>query len=848
MTISLQTFMPSVVTPNTQILVTDIDGDGTNEVIMLDTNLGQLSISHRFQYDEISLSDISGLSSSSTTPIWSDSTPHWMTTGGVPFGGIPVTQGATFSPWKIAMGDEIMIADLDGDGIDELFIYNLRSFSWGVLKWYTTGLQTIANVSVAPGAGGSSVSPPLTPVTWQASAADHYFVVPNLSSIMAFVIPHAAGILCYNSETYALAMIAYSEGSFSEPWNTTQTTLPGGWQLNPNHPAPTINQFYPGYFAIAGVPSIVVYSPTTNYMSLLQWDPQQKQFTSSPGQGHQAGGWDFGSEDQYHVADLDGDSMSEIFIYAPNDGNIGLLKWVNKSIQSFAITNKQLNQVRSQQHYQWQPGGNDQYFCLNGSGNIPGPIYAFSPDQLNLALLSYAPQPQIFTCVWSGTSLPPNNAWNVTASDSFYAGPSWDSATPSLITLSNQGPSASPVLTLGALGLNGQNLSNANQIQFDSSQTVPIPAWSPAGLASNAPSTAFTPFPPGNQQQIYVYISQLFPIPRKQPNPTTDIRSLYTNTGDSGKWETYAGALAPIQLLSQIPSSWPPLPPNNNWADNDWSPVLNQIVTECNQVDTAYGVFSDLQSVAGDLNSYQQDDLTTVTLNIQQLGASNPQSVYLYWLGQIFVAALWGFAGSAGLFLKEAAAATFGVFFSTVASVAGSVVGYNPVEQQSYALESVEQDVENTMAVSIVNNSLDLTAILGDPVKLNILDGLHDNVWLLDTSLPATIKQPFQLVDRLWMYQFLLPFYVSIDIVEPGVFYPATPTYLLNNVGYFLKDQSGNISPSQFQGTNIYTDLFTNIGVSEEDFFVGNGGWSNIKRTTMSPTPNNSGPDGGEGV
>ena len=113
-----------------------------------------------------------------------------------------------------------------------------------------------------------------------------------------------------------------------------------------------------------------------------------------------------------------------------------------------------------------------------------------------------------------------------------------------------------------------------------------------------------------------------------------------------------------------------------------------------------------------------------------------------------------------------------------------------------------------------------------------ILDGLHDNVWQMTTSLPSTVKQPFQLMDRLWMYQQLLPFYFSIDVYKPGANPDPSnsPTYSANNVNYFLKDQNGYISASQFSGTTLYSDLFTTIGVTEEDFFAGHGGWSSIPR------------------
>jgi hypothetical protein len=839
-----------MVTPNTQIVVTDIDGDGNNEVIMLDSNLKQLSICHQFSYSQISLSNISSVWSSSTQPLWPNSTSlNWMTTYGAPALGIPTPQGASFSPWQVAFGDVIKVGDFDGDGRDELFIYNLTSLTWGILKWQSNGLQTIAKQSVAPGTASS-------PVSWQGSAADQFVVVPNLSSIMTNVTQNAAGILVYNSQTYALAMIAYASNTFSEPWNTTQTTLPGGWKLNGNSPQPTINQFMPGYFATQGVTSIAVYSPSTAYIALLQWDPQQKQFTSSPGQGHQAGNWSFGSEDKHQIADLDGDGFSEMFVYAPNDGYIGILKWINGSFQSYAITNSQIGSGQNQ----WTPGKEsgsgtdiqeDHYFCLSGSGNTPGNIFAFSPNggpsnTPKVARLYYFNQntTQEFRCSWAGSSLLANNGWPVTATDTFHAGKSWDAATPQLITLSNQGPSATPVLTLGGASWNAAS----GQVQLVSSEKLPIQAWSPATLASNAPATAFTPFPAGNQSQIYTYISQLFPLPSESKGDgPSSIRSIYDSTGDSGKFESYAGALAPVKQLSQIPGDWPAVPSGNTWTDQDWLAVQDPIVHECNQVDTTYRVYGDIGKLAADLALFQKQDLGTVRLNIKQAQAVNPKSELDYWLGEIFVTLLCALAASTG-FVEGLVG--LGVFLSTAASVAGAVVGYNPTQSKSYAEAEAEQDIVDTTSNTIVGESIDITDILTDPIKLKILDKLHDNEWKMKTSLPSTMRQPFQSVDRLWMYQQLLPFYFSIEVYAPGAQLPnSNPTYTPQpaRVLYFLKDQNGYITASQFGGTTLFTDLFTTLAVTENDFFAGNGGWSSIQRTYFLESQDTSGPDGGEG-
>jgi hypothetical protein len=260
---------------------------------------------------------------------------------------------------------------------------------------------------------------------------------------------------------------------------------------------------------------------------------------------------------------------------------------------------------------------------------------------------------------------------------------------------------------------------------------------------------------------------------------------------------------------------------------------VNTIVNECNQVDTVYSLYDALGGLASVLNAFQAADLNTVKLNLQEVSQANPSEAN-YWLGQVFVMCVWGLAASAALFFPAAGAVfttSFGVFVSMVASIAGSAVGYNPTQQKSFAIDEMEQEITNTLTGSIVTQSLDLTSFLSDPVKLNICNGLSGSQWDVPTSLPSTLEGPFQAMDRLWMYQQLVPSFLSINMMLPGQI-PFEPLYLANNVAYYL---NASLTPAQFQTSSFYQDLFQTLGVSLEDFFVGIGGWAAIPRTFSPP-------------
>jgi hypothetical protein len=823
MAFTLRTLMPTVITPNSQTIVTDIDNDQFNELIVFDSDLKQLSIVDQFKYSDFTLSGISPtVWPDETSQIWPAAIdPKWMTAWAAQEGMIPASQGS--GGWTIESDDVIVAADLDGDGLDELFIYNLTSCWWGVLKWNsnTNQLQAIYQVSVAPPSGPQPVIP-LGDLTWTASTADQYFIIPKMTGIVPAV--PGDGILLYNSENLLLGMISYqaSPPKFVQWWENYTTSL-NNWNLE-NRP----NDFYVANFSNAG-PSLVVYGSGDGYINLLTWNGSEwgGQFPAQ----HNVGGWTLRSTDQFQCADLDGDGLAEILIYNPDTQYLGVFKWNNTSNQFEVMVGIDGTIVTGSNS--WTIGANDQYYCQDGSDGNPGQIYAFSSqDSLAVAVLNYGQG--AFSCQWSGTSLSPNNEWPVNQTDKFYISPPSSSATPNLFTLSNQGSSASPKVKLGALNWSKPTL------QIASSQTVPVLAWSPSFLAE-APELGFPPFTVGNQPAIYTYVSNLFPLPTEPASPPIDdVRKTYYNASDQTKFESYASAISEVQSLTKIPNTWPPLPPGNTWCDSDWASVINTIANECIAVDTVYSMSNTVSGLSQALHGDQEADLATVKSNIKQAAHGDPSDVD-YWSGQIAVMLLWGLAAAGSVLFPEAAAAAaeFGVFGSMGASAFGSIFGYDPTQQKSYAVSDIEAEVSKTYAKSMSDKSADLNKVLKDALKLKICNGLHENEWKMDVSLAKKAYDPFTTMDRVWMYQQLIPAYFSIETFnpnwKPGEPVPPPPAYVSpTNVYYALITDDWAFSESGFQATTLYQDLFQTLGVSEEDFFVGNGGWVNIPRSQLS--------------
>lgn len=786
MPLNLQTLMPAVLTPYTQTIVADIDGDGLNEVIVFDDTILQLAIVHQFHYTDFNLTEInSTVWPNSTTPIWTtDTSPHYWTKWASQQATVP-------GGWTIKPGDAVVAADLDGDGITELLIYNLTTSDFGILKWQTTTsqLQTIFKASGVNNLG---------------AAGAQYFVIPNMHGIVPAVPANAAGILYYHPATLAMGMFSYSasQSKFVPWWTHTGSSL-FGWNLGAS--SPPDNDFYPGFFQTAGTPNVVVYNPADAYIAVLQWNGTD--FAAGGGAGHNVGGWSFGSTDQLQCADLDGDGLTEILIYNPGTAYLGILEWsnTNKNFQAPVVTNGTITTGSNS----WTIGNNDKYYCLNQAAGNPALIVAFSADSLKVALLQY--QGGKFACQWTGSSLAPNKGWPMTATDTFYVGS--PSATPPLFTLSYQGADNTP--TLGAVA------ASATGLQIVSSATVPVQAWSPAFVA-NAPNTGFTPFTSGDQPAIYTYISDLFPIPGQSGGPNQPVRTLYTNADYQGKFQSYATHLAEVGSPSEIPSYWPP-PPTTTWSTSDWTAVVNTIVAECNQVDTVYSFYSELGNLANALNAFQNLDFETVTQNIKGITGNLP-SDFDYWVGQLGVGSLWVLAACGGFF-QPPASGFIGVFFTIVGSVASAFLGYDPEEKETYPFDEVQHQMTETLAASFVTQSLDLTAFLGDPVKLNICNGLSSNEWEIPTSLPSSMQQPFQEMDRLWMYQQIVPACLTIQVEMGGN--SGNALYSANGFAYNFNVP---LTQAQFKASAFYKDLFSIPGVKEKDFFNGLGAWAAIPR------------------
>lgn len=790
---TLPSLLPLPFTPYSQVAVTDIDGDQVCEVIVLNSDILQLGIAHQFSFSEM----VPPGWSQYTNLDWSQDTDlNWI------HAWASNTPGASSGTFTVQMGDQMLVADFNGDGTDEFFLYNVYNSTWRIARWSTiTGQLEL----ICPQCSGVP--------QWTIQPYDQYFVFPNPNG------QAGAGILAFNTQSLALGVLLYSNGALSAP-----TVTPGGdidnWTFE-GLSQQYISRFVGGHFVQAGQGAFMVFNPTANYVACLTWDGQA--FHVSRGQNHQVGGWSLGSGDQYQVADLDGNGLDELFLYNP-DGYLGVWNWSAGQGQAqweCPVCTKSVNGLSI--------GGQDQYLATMLPGQTYASIVAYGQQRPQIGVLSC-------TDLKSFTFQPADfgTAWQVTSKDQYFAAPLTSSAQPRLIVASVQnGNSAMGAISTGTAGLS-----------FASSSALPVPGWTPTYLATQAPSTPASGFPAFSSAQmpIYQYLSNLLTL-----NATSDLRSVYTNGDYQDQFSGYLSTLTNATV-----------PAGENWQSSDWDYVQTTLRSECNAISLLYGLYKSLRSLSGTLHTQQGIDLTQVESNVQLL-ASDDATVTSYWLSQAGVAALWGLGAGAALFLEAPPAAVLAVVCSVAASLLGSLFNEflppeAPAPQVSYG--QIKAQIAATFANTKISNCTAPGVILSDPIKLQIVGQLANTTWNMDQTDWTAVIAAAGNADRIAMYQQLLPYSFEIGEVTnaniPAPYYWVSTGHFMswkrepfgqNNSCYLAvpigaeawNDYVMYVPGPTAPPSTLVSDLAA-LGVQRQ-MLLGAGQWSVIPRTTYNGIP-----------
>lgn len=247
---------------------------------------------------------------------------------------------------------------------------------------------------------------------------------------------------------------------------------------------------------------------------------------------------------------------------------------------------------------------------------------------------------------------------------------------------------------------------------------------------------------------------------------------------------------------------------------------------------------------------------------------SSTGNTALYWSEAIIGALIWGGAaiGEIGTGLQ--------VVLAMAASLYGSVSSYdsgtnNSSQNFTFAQMQGQIAYDYEMAQGTVSDRV--TTICTDQVLLPLLGGLfsgqpENSLWTITTSDVAALNQG-QSATTIQYYATLIPLRFQFILWQNTIY--QTPYYQVPNVAYhtyftnmvsppapacaYRTENAGggnfNIyllcsssDPSQqltYPSQGLFSDLTSNLGVSLEDVFHGNGAWAQIPRTIYKAPPIN---------
>lgn len=218
--------------------------------------------------------------------------------------------------WILGPDDRQLVADLDGDGRDEIFVRNTAGAA--VLKWAGDRFTTL---NTTPAGGWSRLA------EGRDLAAD---LDGDGRDELYTRSPDAASVFRYE----------HIHTRFGWDWVpqrlSAQTGSVDGWRLAAH------DRELVGRFTRADRDAIVVRSP--GWIGLFEWDDAGRRLRARAVTGGRVGEWALGGGDREVAGDFDGDGLDEIYIRS--DGWAGLIKWQDDAFRLMWIRGGDLEHLR----------------------------------------------------------------------------------------------------------------------------------------------------------------------------------------------------------------------------------------------------------------------------------------------------------------------------------------------------------------------------------------------------------------------------------------------------------------------------------------------------------------------
>lgn len=723
---------------------------------------------------------------------------------------IPGADGVT--SWNLSSTDGFVAADLDGDGVDELFVWNPDTGS-AVLKWTGTGFSVVAQTGATLPPGSDSGGQGWTFLaTDQLYAGD--FDGDGSDELLLFYPDLVADGL-----EFVLGRIAVAgwTGAAIELEFYSAGSVPAG--SGASWPFQGDEQVLTPALGLTGT-ALVLFSPSWATIGVGGWnaDAAQLQMVWTSGIEIPAAGdatsWPVNGTDVYATARLNG-QIDYLVLFSPTLPTVGVAAW--------SETDMQLEVLWSN----WTTLGTNGDLTVSLTG-------AMLPSAAALAggadWVLFSTPGSLAAGSWDGTQL--LSQWQSGATIG-QGGASWTPGSGDQYRVISGGTAG----TDRVLALNpGSNA--AAQLGWDgTTMSVPwqatsnVPGWSGAVLAGG-PSTAFVSFESdASLQAAYVYISNQLYF-ESQGN----IRGIYDSANiDDGDPMSWAAELQSLPCPADIP-------------EDAWNTVVAVLQPELEAVSGSRSYYSTLVQMQTPLQNQQLADLATVGGLIPPV--QQPESELTYWIDQVLEALVWIASAAFGGVAEVGAGVAAGL--SGAASLFGSYLGDPANNHQPYQVPYeqlnglISADYVSAFAVA---KTLSETCV-NDAIKGPLLASLAVGTWnvtLLDESnVPASIQD----ADQLSFFQLLIPAAYRIGIWpnndEP---YPTkltgnkwhpeaplgSPTYAywseqISQDGWNVYLLWTGDDTQEYPSEAMMTALFALPGVAKDDLFLGRAAWSAIPR------------------